>query len=322
MVTVFWENRNSDNPVSIGPSTSPMLRHLAAANMNSPLPDSSQLEAGIIEDSRPSRLSRVQDNVRDLLRNSAFGSVRGSPSASPSSHWARTPRIRNTPLHSPLRSPPAQPEVLPSPNESSMSDEDSACSSSTTSPFQSNQEVPGILFPPTTHQSYQQAVQHMAHQSALFNARAAAAINHPDLSDPSLTSLEKEKSEHHHRHAAARQGSRQHSAHRSRHQHNNSSISSNRHTLIRRNASSWILSVLSGLLLSALVATCRSAWSRWSGSSTVVGWWRSLFSRSRPHNNFSTTTYYTHPDISHPFCPWHPIGPDRVRPHGLAIMRL
>ncbi|KAK4996319.1 hypothetical protein LTR66_004040 [Elasticomyces elasticus] len=38
--------------------------------MQSPLPDASALEAGILEDERPSRFSVVQDNVRNLLRAS------------------------------------------------------------------------------------------------------------------------------------------------------------------------------------------------------------------------------------------------------------
>lgn len=41
--------------------------------MQSPLPDSSALEAGILEDERPTRSSDIQNNVRSLLRSSVFG---------------------------------------------------------------------------------------------------------------------------------------------------------------------------------------------------------------------------------------------------------
>jgi hypothetical protein len=96
--------------------------------MRSPLPDSSNLEAGIVEDARPSRLSRVHDNVRDLLRRSVFGSVASSPVASPT----RSPGDRvvpsptTHPAHQQMTTPTHYPAV-----------------STTSSPH----NVPGVLFP-------------------------------------------------------------------------------------------------------------------------------------------------------------------------------
>jgi len=99
--------------------------------MRSPLPDSSNLEAGIVDDALPSRLSRVHDNVRDLLRRSAFGSVTSTPVASP----LNSPEHRVAP--SPMTHPAAHPSLrqadpIPSP------------ASTLCSPDQ----VPGVLFPP------------------------------------------------------------------------------------------------------------------------------------------------------------------------------
>jgi hypothetical protein len=95
--------------------------------MRSPLPDSSNLEAGILEDDVPSRLSRVHDNVRDLLRQSVFGAFHISPTASP-------------------RSPPNR--VLPSPVTKSeprrgLRPEGPAKAT----PVSLQGDVPGVLFP-------------------------------------------------------------------------------------------------------------------------------------------------------------------------------
>lgn len=100
--------------------------------MRSPLPDSSNLEAGIVEDALPSRLSRVHDNVRDLLRRSVFGSVRSTPVASP----INSPEHRVVPSpvrHAAVHHLPAQAAPIPSP------------AASTTYP---PDQVPGVLFPP------------------------------------------------------------------------------------------------------------------------------------------------------------------------------
>lgn len=203
--------------------------------MHSPLPDASALEAGILEDERPSRLSRVQDNVRNLLRNSRFGSVNSSPQASPTAPTAPA----HPPLHRGLHTPPEtptrrtqqQPEVLPSPSTESTSSSEVYASSPV-------EAVPGLLFPPV---GYQRAVQQMAHQSALFNTRAVAALDHPDLSDPSLAVYVQQKAE-------TRQ---QRAWKRSRH-------GKKRYVAAQAGSSQCMLCVLSALLLAAIVATCMS----------------------------------------------------------------
>lgn len=100
--------------------------------MRSPLPDSSNLEAGIVEDALPSRLSRVHDNVRDLLRRSVFGSVTSTPVASPTS----SPQDRAAPsstIHPAAPRSLRQADPIPSPAASTL------CSPA---------DVPGVLFPP------------------------------------------------------------------------------------------------------------------------------------------------------------------------------
>ena len=195
--------------------------------MHSPLPDASALEAGILEDERPSRLSRVQDNVRNLLRNSRFGSVNSSPQTSPTH-----PPLRHglpTPPDSPSRRTPHQPEVLfASPSTESTR--------SATSASPQTGAVSGTLFPPV---GYQRAVQQMAHQSALFNSRAVAALDHPDLSDPSLAVYAQQKAETRQQRAWKRsRGGR------------------GRRVAAQAGSSQWLLCVLSALLLAAIVATC------------------------------------------------------------------
>ncbi|TKA41553.1 hypothetical protein B0A54_06441 [Friedmanniomyces endolithicus] len=152
--------------------------------MHSPLPDSSVLEAGIIEDDRPSRLSRVQDNVRHLLRASIPTSFRSSVIAAPPAHRATVEDADRTPLQSPLRRHVRiDVGVLPSP------------SSATTSESTLTGEgagVPGVLFPPT---SYQQQAEHVNHQSTMFNTRAIAALTHPDLTDPSMAIFLQQKTQ-------------------------------------------------------------------------------------------------------------------------------
>ncbi|KAK0311917.1 hypothetical protein LTR01_002831 [Friedmanniomyces endolithicus] len=152
--------------------------------MHSPLPDSSVLEAGIIEDQRPSRLSRVQDNVRHLLRASIPTSFRSSVINAPPAHHATVEDADRTPLQSPLRRHVRiDIGVLPSPlsattSESTMADE--------------RAHVPGVLFPPT---SYHQQAEHVNHQSTMFNTRAIAALTHPDLTDPSMAIFLQQKTQ-------------------------------------------------------------------------------------------------------------------------------
>jgi hypothetical protein len=97
--------------------------------MRSPLPDSSNLEAGILEDTVPSRLSRVHDNVRDLLRQSVFGAFHVSPTPSPTNG---SPPIRVLPSPVPKLEPRRglRPE---SPAEAT--------------PVSLHGDVPGVLFP-------------------------------------------------------------------------------------------------------------------------------------------------------------------------------
>jgi len=207
--------------------------------MHSPLPDSSALEAGIIEDSRPSRLSRVQDNVRNLLRSSVFSSVRGSTAAASPSHVQVThsddddddndmnplPRLS---VHARIVS---DPEVIPSPS-----------SETTTSTAFTEEEhhVPGVLFPPTTHT---QNIQETGHQSTLFNSRAVAALHHPDMSDPSMALFLQQKTESRHQRAWKRSRNRK-----------------LRYASTKRSGSHWLLCFVSGLLLAAVVGTCEYIW--------------------------------------------------------------
>lgn len=129
-------------------------------DMNSPLPDSSALEAGIVEDVRPSRLSRVQDNVRNLLRTSVLGSVKSSPTTPTRMHGALP-----TPVS--LHHENDRAEVLPDPTPMSAT-------------------IRAFPQPPAAHQE-------RFHQSALYDTRAVMALNHPDLSDPSLESFAQQK---------------------------------------------------------------------------------------------------------------------------------
>ena len=205
--------------------------------MHSPLPDASALEAGIIEDEQPSRLSRVQDNVRHLLRTSRFGSVHGSPPSTP----LNQPIINHglaTPPESPLdRRASRRPEVLPSPSTESQTSDATSTASTT-----SHVEIPGVLFPPPI---YQRAVQQMAHQSTLFNTRAVAALNHPDLTDPSMAVYQQRKAEHRQRNAWKRP----------RH---GRGYGRERNLAVQVGSSQCLLCVLAALLLAATVATCTS----------------------------------------------------------------
>ncbi|KAK5171010.1 uncharacterized protein LTR77_004154 [Saxophila tyrrhenica] len=205
--------------------------------MHSPLPDSSALEAGILEDTQPSRLSRVQDNVRNLLRNSRFSSP-GQTSPFSVLPEPNTPRTHPpyppggmygvlTPPASPTRAPrmPRQPEVIPSPTAESVN----SISTTSTSP---SEAIRGVHFPPS---GYRHTIQRMAHQSALFNTRAVAALDHPDLSDPSLAVYAQRKSETRQRRAWKK--------------------SKKSRGVVEVGSSQCLLCVLAALLLSAVVAT-------------------------------------------------------------------
>ena len=203
--------------------------------MHSPLPDSSALEAGILEDELPSGISRVQENVRNLLRNSRF-SIASTPQASP-----RVPLGPNlpwvdhglaTPPTTPLYRMPPQPEVLASPSAESTTSGTSTSPSGSASASPPPLAVPGILFPPV---GYQRA----AYQSAVFNSRAVAALDHPDLSDPSMAVYVQQKAETRQQRAwrKSKHGRRGRAA-------------------VHAGSSQVLLCVLSALLLAAIVATC------------------------------------------------------------------
>lgn len=170
--------------------------------MQSPLPDSRALEAGIIPDEPPSRRSRVQENVRSLLRSSTLVLVStlypGSVAAEPEQHSS----------HRHGQQMPAVPVAL--------------------------HDVTPASVPPS-HDS--RGVQRTAAQSTLFNSRAFAALDHPDLSDPSLFQ-HLQKTHRRHRHSWKRSRRSKHSSGKS------------------RAGSSRCLCVLTALLLGAVVATC------------------------------------------------------------------
>ena len=218
--------------------------------MHSPLPDASALEAGILEDETPSRLSRVQDNVRHLLRTSVFNSVHSSPQASPTRQHQPTgqPNGLPTPPESPIRRASQHPpETMPSPHAEILPTPSTTASSPPATPqipqaTHVPEPIPGVLFPPA---SYRQRIQHMAHQSTLFNTRAVAALNHPDLSDASLATYLQSKAESRQRHAwkRSRHGRRHHGK---------------RNVAARAGSSQCLLCVLAALLLAAVVATCGS----------------------------------------------------------------
>lgn len=134
--------------------------------MRSPLPDSSHLEAGIVEDAVPSRLSRIHDNVRDLLRRSVFGSVNGSAAPSPALPSANcvlpSPVARTTTCTQPGS------HNRPSPSE--------------TSPTSSFDNVPGVLFPPWRQRDHADA-------STTSVTTAASTNSHPDLEAQALSAF-------------------------------------------------------------------------------------------------------------------------------------
>lgn len=206
--------------------------------MHSPLPDSSALEAGILADENPPCASRVQDNVRNLLRNSVLSSIRGSAFILPARSACHPNQRGSGPIvPSPLRPHhQLEPEVLPSPS----SDTTTSDSTSTGSSTAEQNHIPGVLFPPI---NYTNAVQQMAHQSTLFNTRAVAALDHPDLSDPSLAVFLQQKSES----RQQRAWKRSRNGGSSRHHHRRSK---------KRSGSQWWLCLISALLLAAIVATC------------------------------------------------------------------
>ena len=125
--------------------------------MRSPLPDSSNLEAGILEDAVPSRLSCVHDNVRDLLRQSVFGAFHVSPT---SSQTNGSPHIRVLP--SPVTKSEPRRELRPeNPAEAT--------------PVSLHGDVPGVLFPAWRREPCSPTQAHVA------------AAGHPDVSTNAMS---------------------------------------------------------------------------------------------------------------------------------------
>lgn len=239
--------------------------NIAGTNMaTSPLPDSTALEAGILEDERPSRLSRVHDNVRELLRTSVFGSVASSPTSPVHRNQnavSSLPPVFLAPSapDAALRSHPPSPvfghhvpgrpaEALPSPTESTASDSTAATAESVHSRARC---IPG---------SYYRNIQRMAHQSTVFNTRAVAALNHPDLSDPSLEDLTQQKAQRRHHRGWVRSRSGDSTSTGSSSSHRSSHGKSRRRRVASKAVGSQgLFCVLAALLLAALVATCMSS---------------------------------------------------------------
>ncbi|KAI6896658.1 hypothetical protein D0867_13090 [Hortaea werneckii] len=192
--------------------------------MRSPLPDSATLEAGIFEDQQPLRLSRVQDNVRNLLRSSASTPTYPSPLASPKEvqqtcakngprsqlnlRLAREDRDQTTPLPT---------------------------STSSNSNPGASRDVLGILFPPLAHR---QRVQDMSHRPSLIDTPRDPLLGHPDMSDSSIAALLQQKEENRQKRAWKR------SRHPKKHHRSHRDIFSR-----------WALCLVSGLILIAIVAT-------------------------------------------------------------------
>ena len=188
--------------------------------MHSPLPDSRALEEGIIADRPPStcRLSLVQDNVRHLLRASAFGSIAGS-----SSYRPRHDSVVSS--SGPFDQAHPNEAMLPSP----------VLSTHSTRRHAESFQCP----PPPPRVSSLVAMQRMAHQSTLFTTQAVAALDHPDLGSPLSQSLAREKALRKQRRAGKQ----------SRHPRRGLSTQSTR--------TQSVICVLAALLLASLAASCK-----------------------------------------------------------------
>ncbi|KAM0719898.1 hypothetical protein Q7P37_004033 [Cladosporium fusiforme] len=147
--------------------------------MRSPLPDSGNLEAGIVEDQLPSRLSRVHDNVRNLLRRSVLGSTTCSVVSSPAA--PSTP----SPPHDHILPSPAFAEPTPTSPPRSHARSSPISSTWTISP----EDIPGVLFPPWRNQ---ESVDR--HEIPETDPRALTTnTRHPDLSSPALSTFIQQK---------------------------------------------------------------------------------------------------------------------------------
>lgn len=198
--------------------------------MRSPLPDSGNLEAGIVEDSRPSRLSRVHDNVRDLLRRSVLGN--GSAVTSPVSPWAHSHDFN----------------ILPSPAIAKAGTEKQSPRSNVrpTSPTEPTpttppDEIPGVLFPPWRHQE----PANRPDPAVIDNTRVLTANEHPDLSSPALSifihqkQIERQQQAWKRRHAKPRKHKQE------------------RHRSPPSNAVQWTISIILACVVCGLLGTCK-----------------------------------------------------------------
>lgn len=187
--------------------------------MRSPLPDSSNLEAGIVEDALPSRLSRVHDNVRDLLRRSVFGSVTSTPVASP----MNSPEHRVAPSatqHSAAHRPLQQAAPMPSPAASSL---------------YSSDQVPGVLFPPWRPQPD-------LSPPANATLQESTPREHPDMNQNAMSVFLQQRERRRHKH-------RQNQAwKRPRSRKSKSSGSSN---------FQWVICSILGFAVLGLLGTCK-----------------------------------------------------------------
>ncbi|RMY46366.1 hypothetical protein D0863_15861 [Hortaea werneckii] len=194
--------------------------------MHSPLPDSAALEAGLFEDQQPSRLSRVQNNVRNLLRSSnPFSAPHPSPIASPR-EVRQSCAENHHQSHLNLRLPHEEADpAIPLPTSASSDSNNYA-----------SRDVPGILFPPLAH--HQRAPRDEVPRPSLSDTSQEALLGHPDMSDSSIAALLQQKEENRQKRAWKR------SQHQRRY-----------HRSHRKRTCRWALCLVSGLLLIAIVAS-------------------------------------------------------------------
>ncbi|RMY55146.1 hypothetical protein D0864_13839 [Hortaea werneckii] len=194
--------------------------------MHSPLPDSAALEAGLFEDQQPSRLSRIQNNVRNLLRSSnPFSATHPSPIASPR-EVRQSCAENHHQSHLNLRLPHEEADpAIPLPTSASSDSNNYA-----------SRDVPGILFPPLAH--HQRAPRDEVPRPSLSDTSQEALLGHPDMSDSSIAALLQQKEENRQKRAWKR------SQHQRRY-----------HRSHRKRTCRWALCLVSGLLLIAIVAS-------------------------------------------------------------------
>lgn len=182
-----------------------------------------------MEDSRTSRLSRVHDNVRDLLRRSLLGN--GSAVTSPASPWAHSHDFNILP--GPVTAKPGIEKQSPRASVRSTSPTES---SPTTLP----DEIPGVLFPPWRHQE----PANRPDTAVIDNTRVLTSNEHPDFSSPALSIFIHQK-----------QIERQQQAWKRRH------AKPRKHKQERHrppsNAVQWTISIILACVVCGLLGTCK-----------------------------------------------------------------